>query len=187
MSQENGSDENTGEKVNKNELITKAEIALWNIFSKKLKNNHKPEAAYYLKHLLKFKHVTTTSRFKYKEVSFDLFRRFSDYSSLYNGNTGELISWAYNKNRENSGSRLSKEKCLEIARSYVNLPDDAKLEESDFEMVGNDTFYVARWIHIYRDIEVEGDFIQISLNAGTGLPFGFYYMWHQVNENYSVR
>jgi hypothetical protein len=83
--------------------------------------------------------------------------------------TGETIGWRYPD--RTIGSRavnLTEEEAIGIAKSEVEVPEDAVFESVEFLDRGAPglTCFV-RWKHVVDDILVEGDFIVVKINPET--------------------
>lgn len=83
--------------------------------------------------------------------------------------TGETVGWRYP--RRTIGSRvvkLTEEEAIKIAKSELEVPNDAVFESVEFLDRGAPglTCFV-RWKHVIDDIPVEGDFIVVKINPET--------------------
>lgn len=83
--------------------------------------------------------------------------------------TGETVGWRYpGRTIGSKVVKLTEEEAIKIAKSEVEVPEDAVFESVellDRGAVGL-TFFV-RWKHVVGGIPVEGDFIVVKINPET--------------------
>jgi hypothetical protein len=83
--------------------------------------------------------------------------------------TGEVIGWRYPHRPSGSKAvKLTEEEAIGIAKSEVEVPEDAVFESVEFLDRGAPglTCFV-RWKHVVDDLPVEGDFIVVKINPET--------------------
>jgi hypothetical protein len=83
--------------------------------------------------------------------------------------TGEAVGWRYpGRTIGSKAVKLTEEEAIKIAKSEVEVPEDAVFESVEFLDRGAPgvTCFV-RWKHVVDDTPVEGDFIVVKINPET--------------------
>ena len=68
-------------------------MVVWDTDARDLKSQGNADSALYLQHHLRAGASEVTKRGPYKLVPFTVYQRLSDYSTTYNAESGEQISW----------------------------------------------------------------------------------------------
>jgi hypothetical protein len=142
----------------------------------------KPEAKPHVERLLRLRPIAEDVPVDGAiRVELALAQRLTDYDIRLDAETGEVISWYLDFLAVSGDESLRKADALEIAKRVVKLPEGAHLEGGAYETIGGRTFFRARWAHYHDGIPVEGDFIEVLVNARAGAPFSMTRFFHQVD------
>lgn len=81
----------------------------------------------------------------------------------------EVIGWRYlDRSIGSKVVKINKDEALEIAKSEVDIPDDAVFDSIDLLDRGSPgLIYYIKWNHFVDDIPVEGDFLSVKINPET--------------------
>jgi len=97
--------------------------------------------------------------------------RAADKSILtrFDEKTEEIIGWRYpNRSISSKVVKITKDEALDIAKSEVEIPNDAVFDTIDLLDRGSAGFiYFVKWNHYIDDIPVEGDFLSVKINPET--------------------
>ncbi len=174
-------------ELNENDSEAITEQAIWATLRIRLNQKNANEAAMYLQHLLSCGPISELSEMGYNRHKFKLYQNISAYDARYNANTEERMGYMFTGLMEKSIKELSKEECLQIATEEAQLPDGAKQVFAEFQTVGDNVFFIARWHHYHKGSWVEADYIQTMVNTSTGKVFGHQRHWHEINLELSER
>lgn len=98
--------------------------------------------------------------------------------------TGENVGWRYPEKRISSKRiEITKEEALEIAKSEIEIPNDAELEFIKmFNRGGIGHTSIVKWKHLVQGIEVENDYIIVKINPETRDVISVIKNWSEINE-----
>lgn len=158
-----------------------AEQAIWATLRRRLQQQDADDAIMYLQHFVSCDLVSEDTENKITRHKYKLYQNVSSYDARYNVNTEERMGYMFSALMNDSKKNLSKEECLHIAIQEARLPEGAQQELAEFQTVGDEEFFVARWHHFHEGLWVEPDYIQVMVNANTGKVFGLQKHWHDIN------
>jgi hypothetical protein len=96
--------------------------------------------------------------------------------------TGETVGWRYPE-RTIGGRviKLTEEEAVRIAKSEIEIPDDAILESVEFVNRGSPGFScLVKWKHVVNNIPVEGDFVVVKINPETKAVISATKNWSEI-------
>ena len=98
--------------------------------------------------------------------------------------TGETIGWRYTDTSPSSTQiKITKEEALDIATKEIDLPNDAILDSIELQTKGSAGYvYLAKWMHMIDNIEVENDYVIVKINPETKEVISATKNWSEVNE-----
>lgn len=164
-----------------------AEPVVWDTYKRDLEAQGNEEDALYLQHLLRANPKGVETQGSYKHVSFDVFQRLSDYTSGYNAQSGERMSWIFNALMDKPGRRMDPQTGIALATQTAVPPSDAVREVAEYETGGGTPHFIVRWKHEVNGIPVEQDFVQVLINGNTEKVFAFHRKWHDIDMKPSQR
>jgi hypothetical protein len=162
-----------------NEDVRSAEKWYFDLLRAELAARDKSDAAPAIEHLLKLVPAGGTDHSS--PAQFSLLQRISECEVRLNGNTGEQISWFLDFVSTGGNQSMTPAAALQFAVQIATPPSDAELEMAEYETMDDRTFFRVRWIHRYQSLEVEGDYIEVLINAAVGKAFSFSRVWRQPN------
>jgi len=96
--------------------------------------------------------------------------------------TGEVVGW-YNPLAAEIADEvlIDKETAINLAKTKVEIPSDAKLKEVTFTSHGQVGFRcLVKWEHEVKGVPIEGDFIQVRINPKTKEVISISKTWSEV-------
>ncbi|HYE75489.1 MAG TPA: hypothetical protein VEF04_19260 [Blastocatellia bacterium] len=168
-------------------VTSKQENFIWDYFRQQLERAGKGDAAIHLQHFLKARLRERVQEGELFIHKFDLYHRVSDFSVELNAQDGSLMGWYFSKFADNSTGDLPEDDVLEAATQAAEPPPNAQLTTSEYEEMGDQKVFIARWSHVENGIPVERDYIQVMVNGKTGKPFMLSRKWHQLSFAFSER
>lgn len=169
------------------QVNTKQENYIWDYFRRHLERAGQGEATLHLQYFLKAQARETVREGKLVTHRFDLYHRVSDYSVELNAQDGSLMGWYFALLAEKSSDALPQEEVLEAAETAALPPSTARLTTAQYEEMGGQKVFIARWNHEENGVPVERDYIQVMVNGKTGHPFAFSRKWHQLSFTFTER
>ncbi len=111
------------------------------------------------------------------DETFTLSSSLGDIVVRLNSATGELISWIIERLSEDGDASAPYEELLALGSAVAKPPPDAERTQAGYEVVGNTTIYRIRWEHRQEGLQVEGDFLEVLINAKMGKVFALTRLW----------
>ncbi len=111
------------------------------------------------------------------EETFTLSSSLGDIVVRLNSATGELISWIIERLSEDGDASAPYEELLALGSAVAKPPPDAERTQAGYEVVGNTTIFRIRWEHRHKGLRVEGDFLEVLINAKLGKVFALTRLW----------
>lgn len=164
-----------------------AEQAIWATLKRALQQQGADDAVMYLQHFISCDLISEATDKNHTRRKYKLYQNISSYDARYNVHTEERMGYMFSALMEDSQKLLSQEECLNIATQEAQIPDGAQQVIAEFQTIGDDEIFLARWHHYHKDLWIEADYIQVMVNAKTGKPFGYQKHWHDVDSELKER
>jgi hypothetical protein len=114
-------------------------------------------------------------------VKMKLTQKLTDYRLRLNAFTLETVSWYIDFLAVEGDRSMPEDEAVQLAEQIAEPPQDAKLKESGYEIVGGRQIFRAVWSHEYNNLPVEGDFIEVLINAKARRAFSYARFWRTPN------
>jgi hypothetical protein len=171
----------------KKDVLAQGENLLWDYLRNELEKTGQGESALYLKHFLMAQPMEPAVRGELIKVPFEMFHRVSDYSIKLDAMDGQVMGWHFGLLSENPGKDVAADELLKAAKEEANPPPGSVLAVSEYDQIGGNPVFVARWEHEEAGIPVERDFIHVLVNGKTGKPYSLSRKWHGLEFNPTER
>ncbi|MBN4052599.1 hypothetical protein JYT82_00640 [bacterium AH-315-K20] len=109
--------------------------------------------------------------------SFTVASSLGDIIVRLNSATGETLSWIIERLSEDGDASAAPEELLALGTAIAKPPLDAERSQAGYEVVGNTTVFRIRWEHRHKGLLVEGDFLEVLINAKLGKVFAMTRLW----------
>lgn len=110
-----------------------------------------------------------------------LTQKLTDYRLRLNEYSGELISWYIDFLAVEGDQSMTVEEATKLAEEIAQPPTDARLQEAEYDIAGGRTFFRSQWLHEHNGLPVEGDFIEVLVNARAQRAFSYVKQWREPN------
>lgn len=152
---------------------------LFNLMTRELESRDQGEAALQLKSLLRLDTKYVSAENDRTKLEYQMSQRLTEYEVRYDGANGELISWYIDFLAVEGDTSMPEKEAQALAERVALPPEEAKLEESGYVSMGDRDAFMSRWEHYEQGLLVEGDYIQVLINAKIGQPFSYTRVWRQ--------
>lgn len=152
--------------------------AFFALLRRELEQRGQPSAAQYLRKILHARPVSETKVGANTVVKYKVAQHLTDYSIRLNAADGETLSWYIDFLAEHGDQSMPPSAALETASATAQPPPGAQLQTSGYDSASGRTIYRARWKHEHDGLPVEGDFIEVLVNARARKAFACTRYWH---------
>ncbi|PCH95024.1 MAG: hypothetical protein COB83_09885 [Gammaproteobacteria bacterium] len=106
---------------------------------------------------------------------------FSECHVDFNENNGEPLGWYIEAFKADASEvRVNNDTAIIIAKNLLQGEEDIVGPEVTFDELGEDKIVSVYWWHKINNIIVEGDQINVAINAQTGQVFAFERKWRKI-------
>jgi hypothetical protein len=106
-----------------------------------------------------------------RRLALALAQRLTSCDVRLDGETGELISWYLDFLAAPGDESMDRDEAIALATRVAEPPGDTRLDHAEYESMADRTMFRARWSHHHGGLPVEGDYIEVLVNAKARAPF----------------